>query len=55
MKKSAAEAYQMLSNTNGETAISERTCRDWFQSIKNGDFDIEERHGGGKEKDFKDT
>ncbi|KYM85801.1 hypothetical protein ALC53_04386, partial [Atta colombica] len=27
MKKSAAEAHRMLSNTYGETAISERTCQ----------------------------
>ena len=31
MKKSAAEAHRMLSNTYGEAAISERTCREWFQ------------------------
>ena len=38
MKKSAAEAHRMLSNTYGEAAISERTCREWFQRFKNGDF-----------------
>ena len=31
MKKSAAEAHRMLSNTYGEAAISERTCREWFR------------------------
>ncbi|GFW06366.1 hypothetical protein TNCV_38401 [Trichonephila clavipes] len=41
MKKSAAEAHRMLSNTYGEAAISERTCREWFQRIKNGDFDVD--------------
>ena len=35
MKKSAAEAHRMLSNTYGEAAISERTCREWFQRFKN--------------------
>ncbi|GFX65701.1 uncharacterized protein TNCV_4093931 [Trichonephila clavipes] len=39
MKKSAAEAHRMLSNTYGEAAIRERTCREWFQRFKNGDFD----------------
>jgi len=39
----------------GETSISERTCREWFQRFKNGDFDIEDRHGGGREKVFKDA
>ena len=51
MKKSAVEAHRMLSNTYGEAAISERTCREWFQRF-NGDFD---RHSGGREKVFEDT
>ncbi|GFT00898.1 mariner Mos1 transposase [Trichonephila clavipes] len=55
MKKSAAEAHRMLSNTYGEAAISERTCREWFQRFKNGDFDVEDQHGGGREKVFEDT
>ncbi|GFW23199.1 mariner Mos1 transposase [Trichonephila clavipes] len=45
MKKSVAEAHRMLSNTYGEAAISERTCREWFQRFKNGDFDVEDQHG----------
>ncbi|GFX93316.1 mariner Mos1 transposase [Trichonephila clavipes] len=55
MKKSAAEAHQMLSNTYGEAAISERMCREWFQRFKNGDFEVEEQHGGGREKVFEDA
>ena len=55
MKKSATETHQMLSNTYGEVAISERTCRDWFQRFKNGDFDVEDRHSGGREKVFEDA
>ena len=53
MKKYAA--HQMLSNTYGEAAISERTCREWFQRFKNCDFDIEDRHSGGREKVFEDA
>jgi len=53
--KSAAEAHRMLSNTYGDTAINERTCSEWFQCFKNGDFNIEVRHGGGREKVFKDA
>ena len=53
MKKSAAEAHRMLSNTYGEAAISERTCRE-FQRFKNGDF-VEDRHSGGREKVFEDA
>ncbi|GFW05793.1 uncharacterized protein TNCV_602651 [Trichonephila clavipes] len=45
MKKSASEAHRMLSNAYGEAAISERTCREWFQCFKNGDFDVEDQHG----------
>jgi len=55
MKKSAAEAHRILSNTNSEAAISERTCREWFQRFKNGDFDVEDRHSGGREKVFEDA
>jgi len=55
MKKSAAEAHRMLSNTYGETAISERTYREWFQYFKNGAFDIEDWHCDGKEKIFRDA
>ena len=55
MKKSAAEAHPMLSNTYRETAISERTCREWFQHFKNGNFDIEDRHSGGTEKVFENA
>jgi len=40
----------MLSNTYGEADISERTCREWFQRFKNGDFDVEDWHSGGREK-----
>jgi len=43
MKKSAAEAHRMLSNAYDEAAISERTCREWFQRFENGDFDVEDR------------
>ena len=56
MKKSVAEALRMLSNTYGEVAISERTCHEWFQRFKNGDFDVEDhRHSGGREKIFEDA
>ncbi|GFV06996.1 mariner Mos1 transposase [Trichonephila clavipes] len=55
MKKSEAEAHRMLSNTYDEAAISERTCREWFQRFKNGDFDVEDQVGGGREKVFEDA
>ena len=44
----------MLSSTYDEAALSERTCRKWFQRFKSGNFDVEDRHGSGKEKFFED-
>ena len=32
----------MLSNTYGEAALNEGTCREWFQRFKSGDFDVED-------------
>ena len=48
LKKTAAKAHRMLSSTYGEAALSERTCREWFQRFKSGDFDVKNRHGGGE-------
>ena len=53
--KSAAEAHRMLSNTYDEVTINERTCREWFQHFKNGDFDVEDRRRGGRKKVFDDA
>ena len=50
LKKSAAEAHRLFVEAYDEVALSERSCREWFQKFKNGDFDVEDRHGGGREK-----
>ena len=55
LKKTATEAHRMLSSIYGEAVLSERTCREWFQSFKSSDFDVEDRHGGGKEKIFENS
>jgi len=55
IKKSAAEAHRMLSNTYGEAATSERTCRECFQRFKNGDFNVEDWYSGGREKIIEDA
>ena len=34
LKKSAAEAHQLLVEAFGEGALSERTCREWFQKFR---------------------
>ena len=52
LNKTAAEAHRILLSTYGEAALSERTCREWFQRFKSGDFDDEYRHRGGKEEIF---
>ena len=45
----------MLSCTYREAALNERTCLEWFQRFKSGDFDVEDRHDGGKENIFEDS
>ena len=55
LKKTAAEAHRMLSSTCGQAALSERTCREWFQRFKRCDFDVDDRHGDEKEKIFEDS
>ena len=55
LKKTAAEIHQMLSSTYGKAALNERTCCEWFQCFKSGDFDFKGRHGSGKEKIFEDS
>ena len=42
--KSAAEAHWLLVETYGEAALSDRSCREWFQKFKNGEFDIEDKN-----------
>ena len=55
LKKSAAEAHRLLVGTYGEAALSERSCREWFQKFKNGEFDIENKERNGRPKVYKDA
>ena len=55
MKETAAESHRVLPSTYGEDCISERTCLEWFQRFRNGDFNVEDRHSGGREKVFEDA
>ncbi|KAM0736914.1 Mariner Mos1 transposase [Formica fusca] len=55
LKKSAAEAYRLLVEAYGETALSERSCREWFQKFKNGEFDIEDKERSGRPKVYEDA
>lgn len=55
LKKSAAEAHRLLVEAYGEGALSERTCREWFQKFKNGDFDVEDKDRSGRPKIYEDA
>lgn len=55
LKKSAAEAHQLLVEAYGEGTLSERTCREWFQKFKNGDFDVEDKDRSGRPKIYEDA
>ncbi|GBP70294.1 Mariner Mos1 transposase [Eumeta japonica] len=55
LKKSATEAHRFLVEAYNETALSERTCREWFQKLKNGDFDVEDKDTNGRPKIYDDA
>ena len=55
LKKYAAEAHLLLVETCGEAALSERSCREWFQKFKNGEFDIEDKERSGRPKVYEDA
>ena len=38
LKKSAAEAHRLFVEAYGEAALSERSCRKWFQKFKESEF-----------------
>jgi len=53
-KKSAAEAHRMLVEIYGDTAPTDKSCRDWFRSFKDGDFSVEDKPRSGQSKKFED-
>ena len=55
LKKSAADAHRLLSKTYSEAALSERSCREWFQKFKNGKFDIEDNERSVRPKVYEDA
>ena len=54
-KKSAAEAHRSLVEVYGESAPSDKSCREWFRRFKNGDFSIEDKERPGQPKKFEDA
>ncbi|EGI61964.1 Mariner Mos1 transposase [Acromyrmex echinatior] len=39
-KKSAAEGHRMLVEVYGDTAPTDKLCREWFRRFKDGDFSV---------------
>lgn len=52
LKKKASDAHKLLVEAYGNHALAERTCREWFQRFKNGDFDLKDKHHGNPPKKF---
>ncbi|GBP43140.1 Mariner Mos1 transposase [Eumeta japonica] len=50
-----AEAHQLLVEAYNEAALSERTCREWFQKFKNDDFDVEDKDRSEMPKNYEDA
>ena len=38
-----------------KTTLTERSCREWFQKFKNGEFDIEDKERSGRPKVHEDA
>ena len=55
LKKSAAEAHRLLVERYGEAALSERSCREWFQKFKKGEFDIKDKEHSGRLKVYENA
>ncbi|GBP55469.1 Mariner Mos1 transposase [Eumeta japonica] len=55
LKKSTAETHRLLVEAYNEAALSERTCREWFQKFKIGDFDVEHKDRSGRPKIYEDA
>ena len=55
LKKSAAEPHRLIVGKYGESALNEKSCLEWFQKFKNGEFDIEDKERSGRAKVYKDA
>lgn len=53
-KKSAAEAHRLLVEVYGESASTDKSCREWFRRFKAGDFSVEDHERPGQPKKFED-
>jgi len=53
-KKNAAKAHRMLVEVYGDTAPTNKSCREWFRRFKDEDFSVEDKPRFGQPKKFKD-
>ena len=53
--KTEAEAHRELQKVNGDAALNETTCCDWFRRFKDVDFDIDDRPREGRPKTFEEA
>lgn len=54
LKKSAAEAHRMLVEAYGESAPTNKSCREWFRRFKSDDFSVDDKPRPGQLKKFED-
>ena len=50
LKKSAAESHRMLVEAYGDHALSEATCKRWFQRFRDNDFNVRNEERGRPQK-----
>ncbi|GBP15169.1 Mariner Mos1 transposase [Eumeta japonica] len=55
LKKSGTKAHQLIVEAYNQAAWSERICREWFQKLKNGDFDVEDKERSERPKIYEDA
>jgi len=53
-KKSAAETHRILVEVYGDTAPTDKSCKEWFRRFKDEDFSVEDKPRSGQPKKFED-
>ena len=46
--RNATEAYRNLLKVFGESTVSDRTCRRWYEKFETGDFDLSDKPRSGR-------
>jgi [histone H3]-lysine36 N-dimethyltransferase SETMAR len=54
LKRTATAAHRSLVEAYGDHALSERTCHEWFQRFKMGNFDVSDKGHGKPIQKFQD-